>query len=68
MRYAFSLGILSNHEAEFYAVIHALIVCKEKFPDEILAFRSDSQLVVDAIEKNYIRKTWLVAKSLWQKR
>lgn len=53
--YAFSLGILSNHEAEFYAVILALIVCKEKFPDEILAFRSDSQLVVDAIEKNYTK-------------
>ncbi|MGX4668837.1 hypothetical protein JNUCC74_06445 [Cerasibacillus sp. JNUCC 74] len=55
----FGLGILSNHEAEFYAVIHALIVYKEKFPDEILAFRSDSKLVVDAIEKIILVKLGL---------
>src|SRR5690625_2242283 len=40
---AFPLGMLSNHEAEFQAVIKALEICKEHFPDEILSFRSDSQ-------------------------
>ena len=51
--YAFPLGILSNHEAEFEAVIKALDICRENFPNHILSFRSDSQVVVDTIEKNH---------------
>ncbi|SES91848.1 RNase HI [Oceanobacillus limi] len=53
--YSFPLGMLSNHEAEFYAVIKALEVCKEFFPNEILSFRSDSRLVVDTIEKDFTK-------------
>lgn len=53
--YAFPLGMLSNHEAEFHAVIKALEICKAYFPDEILSFRSDSRLVVDAIEKKFTK-------------
>ncbi|MFD2044723.1 RNase H family protein [Ornithinibacillus salinisoli] len=53
--YSFPLGVLSNHEAEFLAVIKALEVCKEKFPNEILSFRSDSRLVVDTIEKDFTK-------------
>jgi len=52
---AFPLGMLSNHEAEFQAVIKALEICKEHFPDEILSFRSDSQVVVDVIENNFTK-------------
>jgi len=53
--YCFPLGELSNHEAEFHAVIKALGVCQHRFPDDILSFRSDSQLVVDAINKNHTK-------------
>ncbi|WP_373893329.1 reverse transcriptase-like protein [Virgibacillus sp. CBA3643] len=53
--YAFPLGNLSNHEAEFHAVIKAIEVCKEEFPSEILSFRSDSRAVVDVIEKDFTK-------------
>lgn len=51
--FAIPLGICTNHEAEFYAVIKALEICKDKFPGDILSFRSDSKIVVDTIEKDY---------------
>ncbi|MBP1969435.1 ribonuclease HI [Virgibacillus natechei] len=53
--YAFPLGDLSNHEAEFQAVIKALEICSESFPKEIVSFRSDSRTVVDIIEKDYTK-------------
>lgn len=53
--YSFPLGIISNHEAEFIAVIKALEICQRKFPHTVLAFQSDSQIVVDSIEKNYVK-------------
>jgi len=46
---------MSNHEAEFHAVRHALWMCKKHFPGEILSFRSDSKIVVESIEKRYSR-------------
>ncbi|MBM7552520.1 ribonuclease HI family protein [Thalassobacillus pellis] len=55
--YAFPLGNLSNHEAEFHAVIKALEICREKFSGEILSFRSDSKLVVETIEKNHSKNS-----------
>lgn len=53
--YSVALGVLSNHEAEFYAVLEALKICEKAFPDEILSFQSDSQLVVQAIEKQFVK-------------
>lgn len=53
--YSLPLGMLSNHEAEFHAVIKALEICREQFPDEILSFRSDSKVVVDVIEKDFTK-------------
>ncbi|OZU88740.1 ribonuclease HI [Virgibacillus indicus] len=53
--YSLPLGVLSNHEAEFHAVIKALEICREQFPGEILSFRSDSKLVVDVIEKDFTK-------------
>lgn len=53
--FSFPLEDLSNHEAEFYAVLKALELCKEMFPGEILSFRSDSKVVIDTIEKNYTK-------------
>src|SRR5690625_5059529 len=52
---AIPLGVMSNHDAEFHAVNKALDICLEKFPNEIASFQSDSQLVVRAIEKNFVK-------------
>lgn len=53
--YSFPLGVMSNHEAEFLAVIKALELCQRKFPHSVLAFQTDSQIVVDSIEKKYVK-------------
>lgn len=53
--FSFSLGTMSNHEAEFRAVLKALEICAEHFPEDILSFRSDSRLVVDTIEKGFTK-------------
>ncbi|RLL46951.1 reverse transcriptase-like protein [Oceanobacillus piezotolerans] len=53
--YSIPLGELTNHEAEFHAVMEALKLCKAHFPAEILSFRSDSKLVVDTIEKDFTK-------------
>ncbi|MFC7060399.1 ribonuclease HI family protein [Halobacillus seohaensis] len=47
------LGTYSNHEAEFYAVIHALDYCKENFSGEILSIRCDSQIVVQSVDREF---------------
>jgi len=58
--YAIPLGVFSNHEAEFHAVLKALEICKQNFPGEILSFHSDSKTVVDIIEKDFTKnKTFL---------
>ncbi|RDW22477.1 ribonuclease HI [Oceanobacillus arenosus] len=58
--YTFPLKVLSNHEAEFHAVIKALEICQKKFPNEVVSLRSDSQVVVDVIDKDFTKnKTFL---------
>lgn len=54
-KYSIPLQPMTNHEAEFHAVIQALVICQQNFPDEILSFRSDSQIVVDTIENNFTK-------------
>ncbi|MGP4041285.1 ribonuclease HI family protein [Gracilibacillus sp. D59] len=49
------IGVYSNHEAEFIAVVKALELCKERFPEEIISCRSDAKVVVDTIEKNHVK-------------
>jgi ribonuclease HI len=53
--YSIPLGQMSNHEAEFQAVIKALEICKQHFPEEILSFRTDSKVVVNVVEKNFTK-------------
>ena len=55
--YTIPLASMTNHEAEFHAVILALDICINKFPNEIISLQSDSQLVVQAIEKNFVKNT-----------
>lgn len=52
---SFPLGIMSNHEAEFHAVLKALDVCLACFSGDILSFRSDSKIVVDTIESGFTK-------------
>lgn len=53
--YIVPLPEMTNHEAEFHAVIEALNICRKKFPNEIISCHSDSRLVVDAIDKTYVK-------------
>lgn len=54
---SFSLPItpMSNHEAEFRALLEALIICNEKYPNEIIACQTDSAIVVDSVEKGHTK-------------
>jgi ribonuclease HI len=53
-KYMFPLGEMSNHEAEYYSLIKALEICIEK-KYNVVSFRTDSQLVDRAIEKEYVK-------------
>lgn len=54
-RFSIPLGEMDTHEAEFTAVIKALELCRERNAATV-SLRSDSQTVVQAIEKRYIHK------------
>lgn len=55
IEYIIPLPVMTNHEAEFHAVVEALKICLQQFPGEILSFRADSKIVVHAIENKYVR-------------
>jgi ribonuclease HI len=48
------LGQMSNHEAEYEALIIALELCIER-GIKIASFRTDSKLIDDALEKRYVK-------------
>ncbi|KHF39849.1 reverse transcriptase-like protein [Halalkalibacter okhensis] len=48
------LGQMSNHEAEYEALITALDLCIER-GIKMVSFRTDSKLIDDAIEKRYVK-------------
>jgi ribonuclease HI len=52
--YSVPLGEMSNHEAEFRALICALNKCREN-GFRIVSFRTDSQAVERAVEKKYAK-------------
>jgi ribonuclease HI len=52
--YRFPLGNMSNHEAEFQALINGLEICIEN-KWQIVSFRTDSQAVESAVEKRYAK-------------
>ncbi|WLD91518.1 reverse transcriptase-like protein [Alkalihalobacillus sp. AL-G] len=53
--YSVPIGIMTNHEAEYLALIHGLTICIEK-GYKVVSFRTDSQLVEQAVEKEYVKK------------
>lgn len=54
-RYSIPLGVMSNHEAEYAALVNALEICKEK-GYKVISIRTDSQAVDRAVEKRYAKK------------
>jgi ribonuclease HI len=55
-KYSFPLGVMSNHEAEYHALIKALEICLKKgYTDSLLSFRTDSQLVNNSVEKGFVK-------------
>lgn len=52
--HAIPLGTMSNHEAEYEALIIALELCVER-DLKVVSFRTDSKLIDDAIEKRYVK-------------
>ncbi|WP_445493040.1 reverse transcriptase-like protein [Niallia sp. 03133] len=53
-KYSIPLGNMSNHEAEYHALIKALEICVEK-NYQTVSFRTDSQLVNQAVEKQFVK-------------
>ncbi|SDM68012.1 ribonuclease HI [Fictibacillus solisalsi] len=53
-QHSIPLGSLSNHEAEFKALLLALDICLEKKYDSV-SFRTDSQAVDRAVEKRFAK-------------
>jgi ribonuclease HI len=58
-RHSIPLGIMSNHEAEYFSLIKALEICIEKNYN-LVSFRTDSQLVDRAMEKEYVKNKQFV--------
>jgi ribonuclease HI len=54
-QYSIPLGNMSNHQAEFHALIEALKIC-HKQDYRIVSFRTDSQAVESAMEKRFAKK------------
>ncbi|MDR7072304.1 reverse transcriptase-like protein [Fictibacillus barbaricus] len=52
--YRFPLGSMSNHEAEYHALIHGLKICVEN-NWKIVSFRTDSQAVEKAVDKRFAK-------------
>ncbi|MHA7137580.1 reverse transcriptase-like protein [Rossellomorea arthrocnemi] len=53
-KHSIPLGVMDNHEAEFTACKKALEICLDKHADTVW-LKSDSQAVVHAIEKEFVR-------------
>lgn len=53
-KYSFPLGSMSNHEAEYYALIKALEICIHNNYLTV-SFRTDSELVIRAVEKEFAK-------------
>lgn len=54
-QYSIPLGEMDNHEAEFTAFLHAIKICIDN-KYSVVSFRTDSQLVSQAVEKRFVKK------------
>lgn len=53
-QYSIPLGMMSNHEAEYHALIKALQLCVEN-NYRVVSFRTDSQAVDRSMEKQFAK-------------
>lgn len=53
-QYSLPLGMMTNHEAEFHALIKGMEICIQR-GFQIVSIRTDSQLVDRAIEKQFVK-------------
>ena len=53
-KYSIPLGLMSNHEPEYHALINALEICLNN-DYRTVSFRTDSELVSRAIEKEFAK-------------
>ncbi|MGN1387542.1 MAG: reverse transcriptase-like protein [Bacillus sp. (in: firmicutes)] len=53
-RFAIPLGLMDNHEAEYWALIKALEICCKKNAQTV-SFRTDSQAIWSAMEKEFAK-------------
>ncbi|KWW11280.1 MULTISPECIES: reverse transcriptase-like protein [Peribacillus] len=58
-RHSIPLGVMENHEAEYHALIKALEICVANKYD-VVSFRTDSQAINQAIEKEYAKKKYAI--------
>ena len=55
-KFSLPLGVMSNHEAEYHALIKALEICLENgYFRSLVSFRTDSELVNNAMEKAFVK-------------
>lgn len=54
--FSIPLGLMTNHEAEYHAVIKGMEICIQK-GFKVVSFRTDSQLVDRAVEKQYVKNS-----------
>jgi ribonuclease HI len=53
-KHSIPLGIMTNHEAEYYALLKGLEICiKNNY--NVVSFRTDSQLVDQAVAKEFVK-------------
>lgn len=55
IRKAYPLGVMTNHEAEFHALIQALHLCHE-LQFKTIFVRTDSQIVEKALNNKYVKR------------
>lgn len=53
-RFSIPLGMMTNHEAEYHALIKALEICLD-LNFKTVSFRTDSELVNRAVEKEFVK-------------
>lgn len=55
IRKSYPLENMSNHEAEFHALLKALSLCKE-LGFRTISIRTDSKILDDALNKKYVKR------------
>lgn len=55
IRKAYPLGVMTNHEAEFHALLKALRLCHD-LQFRTISIRTDSKILDDAVNSKYVKR------------